>query len=196
MVLLNKKHFLFLFLGILLSVFLIGKVSAGFTYYSYEQHYNVPAAYNKYYEKESLYFYPHEKAWASNPRYYDYGSEKYTRNDLHRYKGKNYHTSTPLNYKSYGAYDNTYGVFGSKINQYDTWVKNSEPKAGYFTVKFHLSDGAGNKRFETVTKYVKPYERKHFEYRNVFDDDYDYYLGYEIISHNKILRTKHYPHYY
>ena len=156
--------------------------------------YNSQGVYNVGFEKTDYYIRPITKSTFRNKNiFYDYGSRDYTRKDLHRYQGKNYYPQK--DYRDIGSYKYSRGFFGNDINEYRVQLRNEKNKGGYFTVKFHLSDAYGNERLETSTRYLKPFERRSFTYKNVFDDDYDYFWGYEVVSHNQILREKHFPHY-
>tara|TARA_B100000315_G_C14556855_1_gene578591 strand:+ start:747 stop:1340 length:594 start_codon:yes stop_codon:yes gene_type:complete len=193
----KNSKFLFIFASLILSLFLIGNVSASFSYYPYDSHPNSQGVYNVGYEKNDYYIYPVTKPYyQKEKRYYDYGSKDYTRKDLHRYKGKNYPPQRNyLDYRERANYKYSEGFFGNEINEYNVQLRNEKNRGGYFTVKFYVYDAYGNERLETSTRYLKPYERKAFTYKNVFDDDYDYFWGYEVVSHNQILREKHFPHY-
>jgi len=103
------------------------------------------------------------------------------------YDARDYEKDKYLRYKSLGEKSRAQGLFGNDIDNYIIYVKNTEYKGGYFTVKFYFEDYYGKPRYESVTHYIPAHQKRAFIYKDIYADKYKYYRAdYEIISHTKI----------
>ncbi|MFH1787701.1 MAG: hypothetical protein ABH811_02845 [archaeon] len=162
---LNEKRVPEIFLGLILILLLLIVVLLVL---------NLPF----YKEKES------EKNTYTNS-YNTYYITQQSTKEYHRYDNletdKDY-----LDYSSSIREITSQGIFGNDIDKYIVSVKNNNPKGGYFTVKFHFKDYYNKETTESVTNYLRPYEKREFYYRDIHADRYKHYdWNYEVISHTK-----------
>jgi hypothetical protein len=78
-----------------------------------------------------------------------------------------------LEYSSYSRHLKEKDTFGSYIEQYNVYVKNTDSVGGYFEVMFNFEDCYGEKYTEALTKYIKPRETMKFNYMDMWYKEKD-----------------------
>lgn len=103
----------------------------------------------------------------------------------------------PLKYKSRSRDESKKDFLGRYKNEYFVYVKNTDKRAGYFTVKFEFEDYYGDEvGSDSITKYIYPGEEERFYHVAFSRDKYEYDdWSYRVIpGKRKVSTSRH--HYY
>jgi len=88
-----------------------------------------------------------------------------------------------LEYSSYSRHFREKDDFGSYVEEFRVYVKNTDSIGGYFEVIFNFEDCHGEEYSEAITEYLKPKETHIFKYKDIWYKERDICdWNYEVLS--------------
>jgi hypothetical protein len=157
----------YLFMFTLLSIFLIGSVSAlnncgkyHQTTHTYKHLGRTYAVYDDSYA-DSYNFESNSR--VENPQRISY----LNKHDNTYYSYYRKPTKTIVNYRQRATQETRKDFVGSYVKDYSVTITNKERTGRYFTVQFNFRDKNGYEFSQSITQYVKDGERKKFDYRDI-----------------------------
>jgi hypothetical protein len=160
----------FLFVFVLLSVFLIGSVSAlsdcgkyHQTTYTYKHFGRTYTSYNE--PGISRVTYPQRVSYVN------------------KYDNLNYYEKpVTINYRQHATQETRKDFVGSYVKDYSVTIINKERTGKYFTVQFNFIDKNGYHFSQSMTQYLRDGERRDFDYKDIqFERHEITNWGYEIM---------------